>query len=91
MDSFPILDRQDLDRVFASQYVQTGTFGAEAQGIENSVKGVGWVSEIYFRYLITNATIFFLWVRISTRARFRYKVVLHTISTLGMKAPLACF
>ena len=35
---------QDLDRVFASQYVQSGTFGAEAQGIENSVKGVGWVS-----------------------------------------------
>ncbi|CAM9205957.1 unnamed protein product, partial [Scytosiphon promiscuus] len=34
--------RQDLDRVFASQYVQSGTFGAEAQGIENSVKGVGW-------------------------------------------------
>ncbi|CAM9190588.1 unnamed protein product [Ectocarpus sp. 13 AM-2016] len=34
--------RQDLDRVFSSQYVQSGTFGAEAQGIENSVKGVGW-------------------------------------------------
>ncbi|CAM9454595.1 unnamed protein product, partial [Pylaiella littoralis] len=34
--------REDLDRVFASQYVQSGTFGAEAQGIENSVKGVGW-------------------------------------------------
>ena len=34
---------QDLDRVFSSQYVQSGTFGAEAQGIENSVKGVGWV------------------------------------------------
>lgn len=37
-------NNQDLDRVFASQYVQSGTFGAEAQGIENSVKGVGWVS-----------------------------------------------
>lgn len=39
-----ISTHQDLDRVFASQYVQSGTFGAEAQGIENSVKGVGWVS-----------------------------------------------
>lgn len=38
-------NHQDLDRVFASQYVQSGTFGAEAQGIENSVKGVGWVSK----------------------------------------------
>lgn len=35
--------RKDLDKIFASQYVQTGTFGAEAQGIENSVKGVGHV------------------------------------------------
>lgn len=35
---------QDLDKIFASQYVQSGAFGAEAQGIENSVKGVGWVS-----------------------------------------------
>jgi hypothetical protein len=33
--------RADLDAVFSSQYVQSGTFGAEAQGIENSVKGVG--------------------------------------------------
>ncbi|CAM9397615.1 unnamed protein product, partial [Phaeothamnion confervicola] len=33
--------RSDLDRIFSSQYVQAGTFGAEAQGIENSVKGVG--------------------------------------------------
>lgn len=45
VDSLPMLDRQDLDRLFASQYVQAGTFGAEAQGIENSVKGVGWVSD----------------------------------------------
>lgn len=42
--NLPTLNHQDLDRVFASQYVQSGTFGAEAQGIENSVKGVGWVS-----------------------------------------------
>eukprot|EP00752_Nemacystus_decipiens_P011328 g10066.t1 len=34
--------REDLDRLFSSQYVQSGTFGAEAQGIENSVKGIGW-------------------------------------------------
>jgi hypothetical protein len=33
--------RSDLDKIFSSQYVQAGTFGAEAQGIENSVKGVG--------------------------------------------------
>ncbi|CAM9536665.1 unnamed protein product [Chrysoparadoxa australica] len=33
--------RGELDRIFSSQYVQAGTFGAEAQGIENSVKGVG--------------------------------------------------
>ncbi|CAM9431718.1 unnamed protein product, partial [Discosporangium mesarthrocarpum] len=33
--------RQDLNRIFSSQYVQAGTFGVEAQGIENSIKGVG--------------------------------------------------
>ncbi len=33
--------RADLDKIFSSQYVQAGTFGAEAQGIENTVKGVG--------------------------------------------------
>ncbi len=35
--------RADLDKIFSSQYVQAGTFGAEAQGIENTVKGVGHV------------------------------------------------
>ncbi len=35
--------RADLDQIFSSQYVQAGTFGAEAQGIENTVKGVGHV------------------------------------------------
>ncbi len=33
--------KADLDKIFSSQYVQAGTFGAEAQGIENTVKGVG--------------------------------------------------
>ncbi|CAM9937944.1 unnamed protein product [Sphacelaria rigidula] len=43
--------REDLDKIFASQYVQSGAFGAEAQGIENSVKGVGWALKALHRRL----------------------------------------